>query len=73
MSRVLDYIPRRTAAFVAIVTAALLLVTAGAIETGKADPQPACTHGVSSLGPVYFQDGQIVGGSTVPTTEACLP
>lgn len=73
MSRLLASIPRRTAAFVAIMTAALLLVTAGAIESGKADAQPACTHGASSLGPISLSDGQVVGGSTTPTTEACLP
>lgn len=32
-----------------------------------------CTHGVSSIGPVYIQNGKVVGGDTTPDTEACLP
>jgi hypothetical protein len=57
------------AAFVAL---GLLLLPSGAIESGKADSTPACTHGLSSVGPVYFRDG-VITGQTTPTTEACLP
>jgi hypothetical protein len=32
-----------------------------------------CTHGASSIGPVFVRDGRIVGGDTTPHTEACLP
>jgi hypothetical protein len=64
---------RRLAAFAVAVTAALVTLTTGAIENGKADSQPACTYGLSSLGPIYLRDGQVVGGSTTPVTEPCLP
>jgi hypothetical protein len=33
---------------------------------------PVCTHGVSSIGPVYLKDGKVVGDAA-PQTEACLP
>jgi hypothetical protein len=33
---------------------------------------PVCTHGLSSIGPVYLKGGKIVGGDTRPHTEACL-
>jgi hypothetical protein len=56
----------------ALVALGLLLLPSGAIESGRADSTPACTHGLSSLGPVYFHDG-VISGSTTPTTEACLP
>jgi hypothetical protein len=32
-----------------------------------------CTHGASSIGPVTLVNGKVVGGSTVPHTQACLP
>ena len=48
---------RRIAAFAAIVTVGLVMLTAGAIESGKADSHPACTHGASSLGPIGLRDG----------------
>jgi hypothetical protein len=35
--------------------------------------QPQCTHGVSSVGPVTIVNGRVVGGSTIPHTQACLP
>jgi hypothetical protein len=38
---------------------------------GRANQQ--CTHGLSSIGPVFMKDGKIVGGDTTPHTEACLP
>ncbi len=56
-----------------VVMLVLLLLTAGAIENGRADAQPPCTHGASSLGPIEFQDGHVVGGPVTPVTETCLP
>lgn len=57
-----------------IVAAALLVLVVVAALTGiaRSAPSPPCTHGVSSIGPMTLVDGQIVGGSTVPHTEACL-
>jgi hypothetical protein len=57
-----------------VVAAALLVLIVVAAVTGMArsKPQPPCTHGVSSVGPVTLVKGKIVGGSTVPHTEACL-
>ncbi len=66
-------VTRRIAPVAAVGTAALLLLTTGAIENVKADTSPICTHGSSSLGPIVLEDGHVVGGSTTPTTEACLP
>jgi hypothetical protein len=52
----------------------LVLVVVGAAN-GNGEPKRthACTHGVSSIGPVEISDGKVVGGSTTPHTEACLP
>jgi hypothetical protein len=57
-----------------IVTAALLVLIVVAAFTGMtgSKTQPACTHGASSIGPVMLVNGKVVGGSTVPHTEACL-
>ena len=60
-----------------IVVAVLSVVLlAGGIGASAKNP-PAkgrhCTHGVSSIGPVTVENGKIVGGSTVPDTQACLP
>ena len=57
-----------------IIAAALLVLTIVAAVTGiaRSEPQPPCTHGVSSIGTVTLVNGKIVGGSTVPHTEACL-
>ena len=63
---------RRLAAFAIAVTAALVMLTAGAIENGKADSRPACTHGLSSLGPIYLGTARW-SRLTTPVTEACLP
>jgi hypothetical protein len=49
----------------------LVLVLVGAARGDSA--QQTCTHGLSSLGPVEIVDGKVVGGSTTPQTEACLP
>jgi hypothetical protein len=37
------------------------------------DAKPSCTHGASSIGPVTIVNGKVVGGSTVPHTQPCLP
>ena len=37
------------------------------------DTKSGCTHGASSIGPVTIVNGKVVGGSTVPHTQACLP
>jgi hypothetical protein len=54
--------------------AALIMLVVVAAVTGmtRAKTQPPCTHGASSIGPVTLVDGMVVGGSTVPHTEACL-
>jgi len=54
----------------------LVVATAAgiAVATVRADDaKPRCTHGASSIGPVTIADGKVVGGSTVPHTQACLP
>jgi hypothetical protein len=51
--------------------AAAMLLGLGAAGSGRADTR--CTHGASSIGPVYLHDGKVVGGDTTPHTEACLP
>ena len=64
----------RIARLVAIIVAGLLLfVTPSSAERGHPRfKRPFCTHGASSIGPVYFRDGKVVGGNTTPHTEACL-
>ena len=45
-----------------------------AVATVRADDAKSrCTHGASSIGPVTIANGKVVGGSTVPHTQACLP
>jgi hypothetical protein len=57
-----------------VAAALLVLVLVGAARGGgKPKPVHACTHGVSSLGPVELANGKIVRGSDTPHTEACLP
>ena len=52
----------------------LVLVVVGAAKgNGTPERTHACTHGVSSIGPVEIEGGKIVGGSATPHTEACLP
>ena len=54
------------------------LIAVVVVTTATAD-RPACTHGVSSVGPVTLSRaangriGQILYGETKPHTEACLP
>jgi hypothetical protein len=56
-----------------------LLVSAVAAGLGVVSVHAAsgkrqgCRYGVSSIGPVIIADGVVVGGSTVPQTEDCLP
>jgi hypothetical protein len=52
----------------AIATALVLGVAAAA----GGDATRRCTHGLSSIGPVRIESGQIVGGDSTPHTEACL-
>jgi hypothetical protein len=65
----------RVGKFAAIVVAALLLfVASSAAERGQPHrKKPVCTHGASSIGPIFLRAGKVVGGDTTPHTEACLP
>jgi hypothetical protein len=58
-----------------VLWAVLVAVAAGiAVASVRADDsKPRCTHGASSIGPVTIVNGKVVGGSTVPHTQACLP
>ena len=56
----------------ALVILLLVLVTSARGDVRPTHARP-CTHGVSSIGPVEIVDGKVVGGSTIPHTEACLP
>jgi pyrimidine deaminase RibD-like protein len=58
-------------AAVAVSVAVAGLYLTAAVARGQAGAR--CTHGVSSVGPVFLRDGKIVGGDTTPHTEACLP
>jgi len=48
-----------------------VLIAVVVVTTAAADT-PACTHGVSSIGPVTLTHGRLSGDSR-PRTEACLP
>lgn len=48
-----------------------LLIAVVVVTTAAADT-PACTHGISSIGPVTLTQGHL-SGDTTPRTEACLP
>jgi len=69
--------PRATGRVVLAAVAAMLAAACVAclhltsVARGQAGPR--CTHGMSSVGPVFLKDGKIVGGDTTPHTEACLP
>jgi|SRR5579862_1260500 hypothetical protein len=60
-----------------VVCVLVVVLLAGGIGAPSAKTPPAkgrqCTHGVSSIGPVTVENGKVVGGSTVPRTQACLP
>jgi hypothetical protein len=47
------------------------LIAVAVVATATAD-SAACTHGVSSIGPVTLTHGHL-SGDTTPHTEACLP
>jgi uncharacterized membrane protein YhiD involved in acid resistance len=51
--------------------AVVVVVWLFAADPGRAHQR--CTHGVSSIGPVYIANGKVVGGDTTPDTQACLP
>ena len=56
-----------------IFAAPLLFVASSAAEHARIHAmKPVCTHGVSSIGPVYLRGGIIVAGNMTPRTEACL-
>jgi hypothetical protein len=48
-----------------------VLLAVVVVTTATAD-SPACTRGVSSVGPVTLTQGHL-SGDTTPHTEACLP
>jgi len=49
------------------------VLVAGLAAAAPGNPHRHCSHGLSSIGPVIIKDGKVVGGDTVPHTEACLP
>jgi hypothetical protein len=58
-----------------IVVGLLLVLVAVGAARGNSKPKQShrCTHGLSSIGPFQIENGKVVGGSTTPHTEACLP
>lgn len=61
-----------------VVLVALAVALVAVLITGLASAEPVrahppCTHGLSSIGPVYLENGKVVAGDTTPITEACLP
>jgi hypothetical protein len=56
-----------------ILAAVLLFAATSSADLTSAGTTPACTHGSSSIGPVVFRDGKLVGGDGTPRTEPCLP
>jgi hypothetical protein len=56
---------------VALIAIGFAIVISSGTGSSAERPQ-ACTHGASSLGPIYFAHNQVVG-STTPHTDACLP
>ena len=63
----------RGTALVALAIAVSVVVLLGLVAARPGRAHEPCTHGVSSIGPVYIKDGKVVGGDTTPHTEACLP
>lgn len=57
----------------ALVVALSVLVVIGLVAAVPGQAHQRCTHGVSSIGPVFIENGRVVGGDTTPRTEACLP
>jgi hypothetical protein len=60
-------------ALVAFAIALSVLVVIGLAAAVPGNARQRCTHGVSSIGPVFIENGKVVGGDTTPVTEACLP
>jgi hypothetical protein len=60
-------------ALVALAIAVSVVVLLGLVAARAGRAHQRCTHGVSSIGPVFIKDGKVVGGDTTPHTEACLP
>ena len=55
----------------AIVLSGLVVIALAVSDRSQAHQR--CTHGVSSIGPVFLKDGKVVGGdTTLPHTEACF-
>ena len=63
----------RETTLVALAIGVSVLIVFGLVAAGPGNARERCTHGVSSVGPVYIQDGKVVGGETTPDTQACLP
>ena len=63
----------RGTALVALAIALSVLVVIGLVAAVPGRANRPCTHGVSSIGPVFVENGKVVGGDTTPHTEACLP
>ena len=63
----------RLAWIAAVLVAVLLFAATSSAERMNAGTTAACTHGLSSIGPVSLRNGKVVGGSGTPHTEACLP
>jgi hypothetical protein len=61
------------AALIALAIALSVLVVIGLAAAAPGHARQRCTHGVSSVGPVFIENGKVVGGDTTPDTEACLP
>ena len=73
-----DARPPRWVVIMVWLVAALLSIAllVGVVGAHSAKNPPAkkhhCTHGLSSIGPVTVKNGKVVGGSTIPYTQACL-
>jgi hypothetical protein len=65
------HVPGRALLALSITFSILVLLGLAAARPSRAH-QP-CTHGVSSIGPVFIKNGKVVGGDTTPDTQACLP
>jgi hypothetical protein len=60
-------------ALVALAIAVSVVVLLGLVAARPGRAHERCTHGVSSIGPVFIKNGKVVGGDSTPHTEACLP
>jgi hypothetical protein len=58
---------------VALAVALSVVLVVGLASARPVRAHQACTHGASSIGPVYIENGKVVGGDRTPVTEACLP